>query len=100
MSSPPLAARSKMMVLLFLSQPSGQLFSFCRAGACSKGGRSRGIRKMGSALSFLPCFKVLFLSAARPTDQGEESVLLLLLVIVVGGGAFFKFPCAVFLGCK
>ncbi len=40
-----------------------------------------------------------FLSAAQPTDQGEESVVLLLLV-VVGGGPFFSLPCAVFWGVK
>ncbi len=86
MSASPLAARSKMMVLLFLSQPSGQLF-FLQGRCMQQGWAQQGIRKIGSALSFLPCFKVLFLSAAKPTYQGEESVLLLL-VIVVGGGHF------------
>ncbi len=43
----------------------------------------------------------LFLSAAQPTDQGEESVVLLVVVIVVvGGGPFFNFPCTVFWGVK
>lgn len=64
MSSSPPAARSKMMVLLFLSPPSGQLFFFGRAGACSKDGCSRGIRKMDSTLSLLYkvffCFKAIF----------------------------------------
>ncbi len=41
-----------------------------------------------------------FLSAAQPTDQGEESVVLLLLLVVVGGGPFFSLPCAFFLGVK
>ncbi len=36
--------------------------------------------------------QILFLSAAQPTDQGEESVVLLLLVVVVGGEPFFKSP--------
>ena len=40
--------------------------------------------------------RALFLSAAKPTDQGEESVVLL----VVGGGLFFSFPCTVFWGVK
>ncbi len=39
-----------------------------------------------------------FLSAAQPTDQGEESVVLLL--VVVGGGPFFSLPCTVFWGVK
>ena len=38
--------------------------------------------------------QALFLSAAKPTDQGEESVFLLL--VVVEGGLFFSFPCTVF----
>ncbi len=44
--------------------------------------------------------QVTFLSAAQPTDQGEESVLLLLLVVVVWGGPFFSLRCAVFWGVK
>ncbi len=43
----------------------------------------------------------LFLSAAQPTDQGEESVVLLVVVIVVvGGGTIFQFPMYSFLGCE
>ena len=30
----------------------------------------------------------MFLSAAKPTDHGEESVVLLLVVVVVVGGPF------------
>ena len=30
-------------------------------------------------------YQFRFLSAAKPTDQGEEGVLLLILVVVVGG---------------
>ncbi len=41
---------------------------------------------------------MVFLSAAQPTDQGEESVVLV--VVVVGGGLFFSLPCAVFWGVK
>ncbi len=42
-----------------------------------------------------------FLSAAQPTDQGEESVVLLLVVIVVvGGGTIFQFPMYSFVGCE
>ncbi len=42
-----------------------------------------------------------FLSAAKPTDQGEESVVLLVVVVVVVvGGPFFSLPCAVFWGMK
>ncbi len=41
-----------------------------------------------------------FLSAAKPTDQGEESVVLLLLVVVVGGGTIFKCPMYSFLRCE
>ncbi len=41
-----------------------------------------------------------FLSAAQPTDQGEESVVLLLLVVVVGGGTIFQSPMYSFLGCE
>ncbi len=39
-----------------------------------------------------------FLSAAQPTDQGEESVVLVVVVVVVvvGGGPFSKVPCTVF----
>ncbi len=43
-------------------------------------------------------FPPRFLSAAQPTDQGEESVVLL--PVVVGGGPFFKFPCTVFWGVR
>ncbi len=39
---------------------------------------------------------VLSLSAAQPTDQGEESVVLL---VGVGGGTAFKLPMYSFLGC-
>ncbi len=38
-----------------------------------------------------PVFPSYFLSAAQPTDQGEESVVLLLVVVV---------PCKVFWGVK
>ncbi len=42
-----------------------------------------------------------FLSAAKPTDQGEESVVLLLVVVVVvGGGTIFKCPMYSFLRCE
>ncbi len=41
----------------------------------------------------------LFLSAAKPTDQGEESVVLLV-VVVVGGGTIFKCPMYSFLRCE
>ncbi len=37
----------------------------------------------------------VFLSAAQPTDQGEESV-----VLVVAGGTIFQFPMYSFLGCE
>ena len=40
-----------------------------------------------------------FLSAAQPTDQGEESVVFLLLVIV-GGDTIFQSPMYSFLGCE
>ena len=36
-----------------------------------------------------------FLSAAKPTDQGEESVVLVVVVVVVGG-PFSNVPCTVF----
>ncbi len=40
---------------------------------------------------------LLFLSAAKPTDQGEESVVLLVIVVVVvGGGPFSNVPCTFF----
>ncbi len=48
-----------------------------------------------SACGTIP--KPLYLSAAKPTDQGEESVVLL---VVVVGGLFFSFPCTVFLVCE
>ncbi len=42
-----------------------------------------------------------FLSAAQPTDQGEESVVLVVVVVGRGGGPFFSLPCTVsFLGCE
>ncbi len=41
-----------------------------------------------------------FLSAAQPTDQGEESVVLLLVVVVGGGTPFFSLPWTVFWGVK
>ncbi len=41
------------------------------------------------------CICTRFLSAAKPTDQGEESVIL-----VVVGGEFFSFPCTVLWGVK
>ncbi len=41
---------------------------------------------------------MVFLSAAQPTDQGEESVVVLLLVFV-DGGAFFSLSGS-FLGCE
>ncbi len=41
-----------------------------------------------------------FLSAAKPTDQGEESVVLVVVVVVVVVGPFFSLPCAVFWGMK
>ncbi len=41
-------------------------------------------------------FLLSFLSAAQPTDQGEESVVL---VVVVGGeGPFFSLPYVQFFG--
>ena len=46
----------------------------------------------------------MFLSAAKPTDQGEESVFLLLVVVVVVvvvvEGTIFQFPMYCFLGCE
>ena len=39
----------------------------------------------------------LILSAAKPTDQGEESVVL---VVVGGEGLFFSFSCTFFGGVK
>ncbi len=36
-----------------------------------------------------------FLSAAQPTDQGEESVVVVavvVVIVVVGGGPFFQVP--------
>ncbi len=42
----------------------------------------------------------LFLSAAKPTDQGEESVVLLLVVVVWGGRTIFQSPMCSFLGCE
>ncbi len=43
----------------------------------------------------------VFLSAAKPTDQGEESVVLLVVVVVVGGGGtIFKWPMYSFLRCE
>ncbi len=39
-----------------------------------------------------------FLSAAQPTDQGEESVVLLLVVVVVGGGDHFSVSRVQFFG--
>ncbi len=46
----------------------------------SEGNKNRGW--------LLPLFRrIFFLSAAQPTDQGEESVVLLL-VVVVGGDHF------------
>ncbi len=44
--------------------------------------------------NFSPVNWTLFLSAAKPTDQGEEGVVLLLLVVVVGGfgGTVFRSP--------
>ncbi len=41
-----------------------------------------------------------FLSAAQPTDQGEESVVLLVVVVVVVGGTIFQSPMYSFLGCE
>ncbi len=43
-----------------------------------------------------------FLSAAQPTDLGEDSVVLLVVVVVVvvGGAPFFSLPCTVFWGVK
>ncbi len=42
-----------------------------------------------------------FLSAAKPADQGEESIVLVLVLVVdVVGGLFFSFPCTVFWGVK
>ncbi len=45
-------------------------------------------------------FSGLCLSAAQPTDQGEENVVLLLLVVVVVGGTIFQSPMYSFLGCE
>ncbi len=39
----------------------------------------------------------LFLSAAQPTDQGEESVVLL---VVVGAGTIFHLLMYIFWGCE
>ncbi len=44
---------------------------------------------LGCAVSSLAAAE-RFLSAAKPTDQGEESVVLLLLVVVVVGGDHFQ----------
>ncbi len=41
----------------------------------------------------------LFLSAAQPTDQGDESVVLLVVVIVVGKD-HFSVSYVQFLGCE
>ncbi len=46
-------------------------------------------------IHFLPC---IFLSAAQPTDQGEESVVLLLLLVVVVGGDHFSVSHVQFFG--
>ncbi len=66
--------------------------------------RSRQIRERKALFFFLLLLlgegdhfsvsHVQFLSAAKPTDQGEEGVVLLLLVVV--GGLFSSFPCTVF----
>ncbi len=54
--------------------------------------------KEGSPL-FLPLLLLLpFLSAAQPTDQGEESVVLLLGGVVVGGGDHFSVSHVQFFG--
>ncbi len=45
-------------------------------------------------------FFAQFLSAAKPTDQGEESVIVLLLVVVGGVGPFFKSHVQFFWVCK
>ncbi len=39
------------------------------------------------------------MSAAKPTGQGEESVVLLF-VVVVGGATIFQLPMNSFLGCE
>ena len=54
---------------------------------------------------FSPIFffgvRSLFLSAAQPTDQGDESVVLLVVVIVVVVvGTIFQFPMYSFWGVK
>ncbi len=41
---------------------------------------------------------MVFLSAAQPTDQGEESVVLLLGVVVGGGGDHFSVAHEQFFG--
>ena len=55
---------------------------------------------LDSATSRFPTPKNLFFSAAKPTDQGEESVLLLLLLVVVVGGTISQSPMYSFLGCE
>ncbi len=42
--------------------------------------------------------KKIFLSAAQPTDQGEESVLILFVVVIVGRGTIFDLPIYSFFG--
>ncbi len=54
-------------------------------------GRSQ--KKPEASLCKLP----RFLSAVKPTDQGEESVVL---HVVVAGGTVFKLPMYSFLGCE
>ncbi len=41
-----------------------------------------------------------FFSAAKPSDQGEESIVLVLVVLVLVGGPFLTSPCSVFRSVK
>ncbi len=68
--------------------------SFLKWHACSEKGTSTG----RFFLHIFPGTKwyFSFLSAAQPTDQGEESVVL----VVVGGGTIFQSPMCSFLGCE
>ncbi len=63
----------------------GAYFSFESHSGGGKGQKKRKACK--------PCRRFLFLSAAQPTDQGEESVVLVVVVVV---GPFFSLPCTAF----
>ncbi len=72
--------------------------------------RKKGLRKYFVRLerrglarqTMLALLKEHFLSAAQPTDQGEESVVLVVVVVVVVvvGGTIFQSPMCSFLGCE